>query len=535
MLDDDLTLPATCSIHKAPTTKKSGRSAKGFVKIPRTEVMSSRRLRNLESADWRAREVLKATAGEFLISAGVLTVVAAVLRFWSLNPTSVALVLLVVVLLLGGWRGMLGAVISSILATACLNYFFLPPLHTWNIDDPGNWIALGCFLVASILAGRLVTAARREAISSEARRREVDSLYRLSVDLFQTTSHVGRLDEAAQRALTAVRGTEGGLVLFGGSYYRQHVVWWSGSQRDLDEDVIAGVGRHRRTIELPALQHRDVFVPLVIDGKAAGVFVARRTDINLNTLENVAMLLALAAERERLFDEQAHVEALRESDRLKTSLLRAVSHDLASPLTALTLYARRVRRFAPVDEISVVDALDKELSRLRRRIDKLLALARLEAGTLTPSPEPTPAADLFRVVRENLSMIDRSRIVVKVDADCPDLYVDPSLALEVMVNIVENADEASPVGETIELRAGRISDTRVRLEVEDRGSGVDLVPGLDTTFEPEGASTNRRGLGIEITLGLLESIGGSLSYGRTEAGANVARIDLPAARPEAES
>lgn len=498
----------------------------------KTGPMVERVLTDRDDSRSIVRSLLAGIPIEIGIGGGVIAVAALILRLASLNPTTVALVLLVIVLFLGGWRGTVGGIIASILATACLNFFFLPPLHTWNIEDTGNWIALGCFLVASILSGRLVTVARREAATSEARRQEVDSLYRLSVDLFQATSHVGRLDRAAERALTASGATEGGLVLFEGSFYRQRTVWWRGAQRDLDEDVIAGVGRHRRIAELPASTGRDLYVPLMIGGKAEGAFVARRTNVTINTLENVATLLALAAERERLFAEQAHVEAIRESDRLKTSLLRAVSHDLASPLTALTLHASRVRRFAPEADAPVVEALEQELSRLRRRIDKLLALARLEAGALTPSPEPTPPADLFRSVRENLSMIDRSRtLVVQVDEECPDLNVDPSLALEVMVNVVENADTASPQDQKIILRAGRLSETMVRIEVEDRGPGVELVPRPhEEAPEMEGSTSGRRGLGLEIVVGLLRSMGGTLSYERTDDGANVARIDLPAAR-----
>lgn len=480
------------------------------------------------------KRIAKTFFKELLIAFVVLATISLLLRLAALNPTTVALVLLVAVLFLGAWRGTTGGIIASIMATAGLNYFFLPPLHTWDIEDTGNWIAIACFLVASILAGRLVTVARREARISEERRLEVDSLYRLSVDLFQATSHLGRLDRAAERALAASGAPEGGLVLFGGSFYRQRIVWWKGVRGDLDEDVIAGAGRHRRTVELPGRTGRDLYLPLLIEGKAAGVFVARRTATSLNTLENVATLLALAAERERLFEEQAHVEAIRESDRLKTSLLRAVSHDLASPLTALTLQTSRLRRSAPPEEMDAVDELDQELNRLRRRIDKLLALARLEAGALKPSPEPTPPADLFRAVRENLSMIDRSRnLIVQVSSDCPDLYVDPSLALEVLVNVVENADAASPPNEAIVLRADRLTDARVRVEVEDRGPGVEIVPRSEPG--PEGTETSRRGLGLEIIVGLLESIGGSLNFDRTAEGHHVARIDFPAAsQPEME-
>jgi two-component system sensor histidine kinase KdpD len=294
------------------------------------------------------------------------------------NPTTFALVLLTLVLFLAAWRGIACGVLASLLATACLNFFFLPPLHTWHVEDPENWVALGCFLVASILAGRIVTHA-------------------------------------------------------------------------------------------------------------------------------------------------AHVEALRESDALKTSLLRAVSHDLTTPLTAIALQTGQLRRRSAPDLQPSIDALEMEVDRLRRRIDGLLAMARLEAGALAPSKEPTPPADLFRAARENLSLIARSRpIVVRVEPDCPDLDIDPSLALEIIVNLVENAHRSSPTGEPITLLAQcHPSEPRmVRLEILDQGPGIALL-------------SDRRGLGIEIAQGLARALHGTVTLTNRSGGGTVAQIDLPAAELEA--
>jgi K+-sensing histidine kinase KdpD len=152
-------------------------------------------------------------------------------------------------------------------------------------------------------------------------------------------------------------------------------------------------------------------------------------------------LETLYVERERFIEENAHVEALRESESLKTSLLRAISHDLATPITAITIRTESLRRRA---------------GRLRRRIDNLLSMARLEAGKAKPRREPTPPADLFRAARENLPLVVAARPVsVHVDDDCPDANVDPSLALEILVNLIENAHRVSPAGAPIELAARR--------------------------------------------------------------------------------
>src|SRR5581483_7250787 len=122
-----------------------------------------------------------------------------------------------------------------------------------------------------------------------------------------------------------------------------------------------------------------------------------------------------------------------------------------TPLTAIGLQVERLQQQHANSQ--TVAELAEQTARLRRRIENLLAMARIDAGTLVPRPEPTPPADLFRAVREHLPLVGALR--VEVSGDCPDLLVDPSLALEVLVNLVENAHRASPKGSPIDLLARR--------------------------------------------------------------------------------
>jgi len=435
-----------------------------------------------------------------------------------LGPSTAGFAFLIVVLFAALRGGLLVGAVASIAATLCYNYFFFPPFYTFSIAEPLNWVALGAFLVTSVIVSRLVIAARIEADRAERRRHELESLHRLSIDLFTATNRVGALGEAAGRALKHLGAAEGGLVLFDGTPFRQKVVFWVGEKPDEIEDLIAGVGRHREPLEFPSPHGRDVYLPLLIGGHTAGTLVARGTDASMQALVSASRLVGIAVEREKFIEDNAHIEALRESETLKTSLLRAISHDLTTPLTAIRIHTEALRRGDIGEPLAGIIG---ETDRLRRRIDNLLSMARLEAGKATPHREPTPPADLFHAVRENLPLVFQSRPVrIRVEDDCPDANVDPSLILEVLVNLIENAHRVSPNGAPIELLA-RVHPTEaamVRIEVLDRGPGV-----------PEQSDATQRGLGLEIARSLATANDGFFEITPREGGGAIARLDVPAA------
>jgi two-component system sensor histidine kinase KdpD len=237
---------------------------------------------------------------------------------------------------------------------------------------------------------------------------------------------------------------------------------------------------------------------------------------------------ALLAERERFLEERAHHEALKESDAFKTSLLRAVSHDLRTPITAIRLGLERLRRSAA--DTPDVDAVSAETERLSRRIDNLLAAARLDAGATVPRPEPTPPADLFRGALEALPLVLAGRhVAVTVAEDTPDALADPALAVEVLANLLENAARAARRDTPLELAAGPDpgGSGRVRLEVRDRGPGV--PDGLARAAAGGPSPETGRGLGLVICVSLAHAMGGTIALLARPGGGTVARLELPAA------
>lgn len=459
-------------------------------------------------------------------------------RAGGFNATSAGFLYLIAVLALASWGGWAVGAVASVVATLCFNFFFFAPHGTLTIADPANWVALFSFLIASTVASRLVATARRQAAEAQRRRREVEILYDLCFGLFTTSQRPGVLGDAAARTLQAIGAGSGVLVLPNGE-----VVSAVGEERiEIDAASLAGA-REARGARIG--KDGTAYIPLEVGGLVNGVLLARGELVPRAILESAGRLLALAVERERLLGEAAHLAAMRESDTLKTSLLRAVSHDLRTPLTAMRLeiesldwqLADRPAAMASLRSLSL------EQARLSRRVDNLLALARLEAGLARPHPEDVPPSALFRGAQEALSLILAGRpLKVEVEPGCPDLWADPSLALEIVVNLLENAARAAPPDEPLELAAAADfgAPARIRVEVRDRGPGVpagirrllESPRDLRPVDSPAGDSA-AGGLGLRIAASFAEANGGSLALLDRPGGGTVARLDLPAV-PEPE-
>ncbi|MBI5504940.1 MAG: DUF4118 domain-containing protein [Deltaproteobacteria bacterium] len=463
---------------------------------------------------------------------GVLAVLVAtaVASIAGANPSTAGFLFLIVVLFTATEGGFTAGACASIAATATFNFYFLPPVGTFHVAATENWAALAAFLTVAGLTSRLVAQAKEEARRAQAQAREVEAVSALSVGLLAAAHDQHSLAAAAASALLATGARSAGMVVYENEGGR--VLAWKGEMAppSLIERAVAA----RACVQAVSLSEdsdRDLLVPLLVGGESMGVLVSLGSAATRSAVESVAKVLTLALERERLLREQAHMEALRESEALKSALLGAVSHDLSTPLTAIGFQVDALKRkLAGAEAYDGVVELEAEVLRLRRRIEGLLAIGRLEAGNIAPRPEPVPAADLFRWATESLPLLRRP-LDVKIGADCADVYADPSLVLEIIVNLLENADRASGEGAAIELVATSDAGT-VRLGVLDRGRGMaGVAAGAEIVLD----DVLPRGLGLEIARRLAAAGGGSVSLQSRRGGGVAAWVCLPAARVEAVS
>lgn len=252
-------------------------------------------------------------------------------------------------------------------------------------------------------------------------------------------------------------------------------------------------------------------------------------------------------EVERLYEElrdafgrASHAEALRQSERLKSALLDAVTHDMRTPLTSIKASVTTLlddshangdggRRFA-LDEESRRDMLtviDEESDRLTRFIESLLELARIEAGELHLRRRWCDVGEIIASARERAAQLTRGRRVdVVIEEELPVIHVDPKAVAEVVYTLIDNAAKYSPAGTRIRVAARKAGEDRLRVEVEDEGPGVAadlrervfdkffraMRDGDVSTARPQGT-----GMGLAIARGIVEAHGGRI---RIEDGAN---------------
>jgi two-component system sensor histidine kinase KdpD len=417
---------------------------------------------------------------------------------------SLGVLYLPAVLAVAVWFGLVYAVAVSIASMLAFNFFFLPPLHTLALRDSQNWFALGVYLVTAVVVSELATRSRRRAADAAQREREATFLADVSGILLEAEYVQSRLKEVAAAA-AAVLGVSGPRIELG------------------------SVRRPEPGEAAADLQVGERYVGRLFfaAGRRPPAAVADRV------LPALASLLAVALDRERLSRAALEAETLRRSDAIKTAVLRAVSHDLRSPLTAIRAAGEGLGRddlqLDDRDRDELLQTIIGEAERLERLVTNLLDLSRLEAGAARPRPELCTGDDLVGRALETLgSAADR------VDVDLPDepvaALVDGAQIERVIVNMLENALKFASPGSPVEVRVSG-EGGELRISVRDRGPGV-APEDLERIFEPfeqgDGAGSGS-GLGLAIASGFAQANGGRVWAEPAPGGGAVFTLAVPAA------
>ena len=457
----------------------------------------------------------------------VLTLVLANLRN-GLNLTSDVLLFLVVVILVALVGGFAPAVLAAIVGSLLLNYYFTPPIHQWTIAQANNALALGVFVVVGLLVSRVVDIAARR--TTQAARANAES------ELLTTTAgSVLRGQQGLSALLDRVReafGMDSVTLLECTSADGQEAIAASaGRVRSMSGSWHVVASRGEPAVTRP--EDADVEVP-VADSLSLALKGRPLPAADRRVLGAFASYAAVALDQQRLTAEAQAAKPIAAADRMRTALLAAVSHDLRTPLASAKAAVTSLRspdvNWAAEDHDELLATADESLDRLTHLVDNLLDMSRLQAGALSLFPRPS---GLEEIVSRALDNLDPAALGITVDIpeSLPEINVDPAILERIIVNLTENALRYAPAGQPPLLTASALGD-RVELRVVDRGPGISEVD-KDRMFVPfqrlgDTDNTTGVGLGLALSRGLTEAMGGTLTAEDTPGGGLTMTISVPA-------
>jgi two-component system sensor histidine kinase KdpD len=444
-----------------------------------------------------------------------------------LNLSDDLLIYLVAVVAVTVVGGFWPAVVAAVGACLLLNWFFTAPVHTFTIAEPRNLLALVLFVTVAVAVSSVVhLAARRESDAARSAK-ETESLLGLAQTVLGGADTPGDVLDH----LTASHGGHAELLeRVGGRWIKV------ASSGELDPGLSAQSSPGGATPRTPrGVPSEKSSVPgtlrfevrpdlaLEVSGQAASA--------TTSLLAGYTAQAVAALDRARLRTQAAQAEALAEGDRMRTALLRAVSHDLRTPLASIKASVSSLRQtdvhWSAEDEAELLANIEQNADRLDALVGNLLDMGRLQAGSLEPFLRATAVDEVAPVALRGLD--DADLLLIVVPDDLPLVRADPGLLERVLANLFSNALRHSPHDQRPMLRAKEDGD-RVVLDVVDHGTGVPAEL-KERIFEPFARLDQRSpgvGLGLAVAKGFAEAMGGTIVAVDTPGGGLTVRVTLPA-------
>jgi two-component system, OmpR family, sensor histidine kinase KdpD len=444
-----------------------------------------------------------ALKGVLVAIAGVALATAVIYPLKHLAPAvSLGFVYLLAVVAVSTFWGLTLGVATGVASAAAFNFFHLRPVGFFTLSDGRDWVALSAFVAVAVATGMVGELARTRTREADERRQEAD----LAATLAQLLLGAPRLDDALPQTSHKLAGALG---------LRTASI------------ALGSVEPGERQAAFALAQEDERVGTLLVPSELSS---AERARIGERIVPALASILAAAQHRAQLQAEVVETDALRRSDEMKTAILRSVSHDLRTPVTAILTAGAAldpmhpsVENVAEVRELVVASAM-----RLSRLIDKLLDLSLLQAGHSEPRREWFSIEEVLQEAIEQARDDDES-VRLSVDAQVPLLHGDSSQLERAFANLIENALHHC-AGKPVLVRA-RAVGSRVRVRVVDQGPGIPaaeqhliFLP-FYRSEEDEG-SHQGSGLGLAIAKGFVEAAEGNISVESSSHGTSIV-VELP--------
>lgn len=439
--------------------------------------------------------------------------------FRSSLPGSVAALVLVVPVLAGVVTGGLGGgLVSVAVGFAAYDLFFIPPYGTLSVGRSSNWVALGVYAAAMGLVARLVSGLEQARAMSLAREVSARHLLELSEVLLvdkpvpdlgaDVVAWAGLALGAKATALVLAEDGRLEVVASGGAPISEAEM--ARLQPGAGAPVPLSTGGSEAPLQTLAL---------VSSGRPVGLLVLRSLPPGpalKETLPILANHLATALERAQLRERALQADLLEQAETLRRSLIGAVSHDLRNPLATIKVASSTLLEkggdLPGQDAQELYELVDAEADRLTRLVGSLLDMTRIQAGALEVRRQPQALTDLAEeAVSQLRSSLGGRQVRALVPADLPLVTADPVLIVQVLANLVDNANRFGPPGTPLEISASLDGPSRVVVSVSDRGPGVPRQE-RETIFERfvRYDTGGRSGLGLAIAKAFVEAHGGQI-------------------------
>jgi two-component system sensor histidine kinase KdpD len=431
----------------------------------------------------------------------------------AVSPTIAALLYVLAVVGASAIGGRLAGVTASVLSFLALNFFFTPPLHTFSVRKSADLVALGVFLLVSVVVGTLLSTAVSHRARAERREREARLLHHLSTRLL-SGEPVADVLRSFARAVTD---------LFELSRCEIHT--------ELTAAPVVVEGRSGSERGDPET------VPMVSRGREVGRIVATPSSRPLASEEREVMRtfagqMGLALEGMRLAREAAGARLDAETSETRAALFSSVTHDLRTPLASITAAVTSLLEedavTSPTDRRELLETSRQEAERLNRLVGNLLDLSRMRAGALTPAKVPAAIDEVVEGVVGRLQpTLEDHEVRLMLRDNLPDVPMDVVQIDQALTNLLENAVKFSRPGSTITVSAARWHDS-AEVSVADQGPGIPAAE-REHVLEPfvRGERGSGTGLGLSIARAIVEAHGGELRIVDAPGGGTRVLLRLP--------
>ncbi len=417
-------------------------------------------------------EFLNSRPVRILISiAGLAALTFTARRYVPVNPTTMGFAYLLLVLIVASTWGFIESCILSLAATLAFNFFFLPPVGNFTIADPQNWIALFAFLATSLIASRLSAEAKRRASDAIERQKDIERLYTLSRSILLIKSSepfaaelIRKVADIFQLSAASLFDRRTGLLHRAGQSSLENmdaplreVALHDTFKADLQSDcVLTAVRLGSEPIASLALQG------------------GRMTD---SVLQGIANLVAIGLERARAQDLAQQIEAAKQSEQLRTTLIDAMAHEFKTPLTsikAMTTALLADPDQARGNQMELLKIADEEAERLKELIDDTVSMARLDNSTIEINPELSDITETIQEVIHSLKTeLEGRNLEFEQKPQSLLAAFDRRLMKLAIRQLIDNAIKYSPSGTPLEI-AVQQQDNTIVVAVTDHGEGIPI-------------------------------------------------------------